>query len=219
MSTTKKMLNSLLDDAGHEVLFSGAVVIDAATGTSFSAHAGNANIHMKQADIAALISTASNLLKDNGDGNTLPQDADSLKKISDTLGALKNVVNTFMTGAPDAGTIDRLSELLAAITANKDTIDALLTDKVDKTSIYNGLDSTDATKLLSAAQGKVLKDLIDASKSLLDGMTVDGNGNLNFNGKILDGSTGIAFVGKADDIPVYSGKLRMVIADYTPPVV
>lgn len=53
--------------------------------------------------------------------------------VQDSLTALKTSVETFLTGEADAdGVINRLSELVAAIQANKDSIDALVGDKVTK---------------------------------------------------------------------------------------
>ena len=43
-----------------------------------------------------------------------------------------------------------------------------LAGKVDKTSIVDNLTTNDATKVLSAKQGKVLKDLVDAIPSGVD---------------------------------------------------
>lgn len=127
-----------------------------------------------------------------------------IKTLSDALTLLKGSVDTFMTGEPDAGAIDRLSELVAAIQANKDTVDALLTDKVDKTAIYDGLDSTDATKVLSAAQGKALKALIDGihthanQADVLDKLTA-ADGKLKFNG--ADVGETRAWVSTVNDVP------------------
>ena len=44
----------------------------------------------------------------------------------------------------------------------------LINDKVDKTSIVDNLTTDDATKVLSAKQGKVLKDLLDATVGNID---------------------------------------------------
>lgn len=60
----------------------------------------------------------------------------------------------------DDTTLDTVQEIVAYIKSNKSLIDGVTTNKVDKSSIYDGLDSTDATKVLSAAQGKVLSDAI-----------------------------------------------------------
>ena len=61
--------------------------------------------------------------------------------------------------------VDSINEVLAIFEnypegANLVTI---LQGKVDKTSIIDNLTTDDATKVLSANQGKVLKDLIDTT--------------------------------------------------------
>ena len=85
------------------------------------------------------------------------------------VSTLYNTVNTFLTGADnDDGTLNRLSELVAAIQANAGSIDALLSDKVAKTDIADNLATNDATKVLSAAQGVVLKTAVDAKVATAD---------------------------------------------------
>lgn len=58
--------------------------------------------------------------------------------------------------------LDSLSEIIAYIQSNRSSIQDLVTDKVDVDSIVDNLDSTDASKVLSAKQGNSLKALIDA---------------------------------------------------------
>ena len=53
-----------------------------------------------------------------------------VEQLKTDLSALKLTFETFMTGEDDDnGSLDRLKELVAAIAANRTTIDALLTDK------------------------------------------------------------------------------------------
>lgn len=56
-----------------------------------------------------------------------------------------------------------------------------------------------------------------ANRSALDAIGTDSDGDLTFNGKALNGETGVAFVASAEETPVFTGKLRMVVADYTSP--
>jgi len=58
--------------------------------------------------------------------------------------------------------VDRLLELLNAIQAGKDSVDALVADKVAKADIINDLVAGGADKVLSAQQGVELKALIDS---------------------------------------------------------
>lgn len=62
----------------------------------------------------------------------------------------------------DDDTLDQMSEIVAYIKSNKDLIDNITTSKVSVDDIINDLAHTDTNKPLSANQGKVLKDLIDA---------------------------------------------------------
>lgn len=62
----------------------------------------------------------------------------------------------------DDSTLDQLSEIVAYIKSNKSLIDAITTNKVSVSDIIDNLTTNSATKPLSAAQGVVLKSLIDA---------------------------------------------------------
>ena len=62
----------------------------------------------------------------------------------------------------DDTTLDQLSEIVAYIKNNKNLIDGITTDKVNVSDIIDNLTSTAVNKPLSAKQGKVLKDLINA---------------------------------------------------------
>lgn len=61
----------------------------------------------------------------------------------------------------DDQTLDELSEIVAYITSNKTLIDSITTNKVSVADIVNNLTTNAANKPLSAAQGVVLKGLID----------------------------------------------------------
>ena len=62
----------------------------------------------------------------------------------------------------DDTTLDQLSEVVAYIKSNRDLISAITTDKVSVADIVDDLTTNVANKPLSAAQGVVLKALIDA---------------------------------------------------------
>lgn len=141
------------------------------------------------------------------------------------LASLKTSLETFLTGEADGGAVDRLKELVAAIQANKDSIDALVADHLQKDDIVNDLTSGGAEKVLSAEQGKALKALLDATQTsahshdnadLLAGLSTAENGNLTYNGRELDGS-GIELVTSAEDPAPQTGlRLRIVVSEYTP---
>ena len=81
------------------------------------------------------------------------------KTLNDTLTVLLDYV---YNGASNTS-IDRLSEIFAFLVGHDDdeTLDALLAGKIAYTDIVDNLTTNDNTKVLSAKQGKVLKDLID----------------------------------------------------------
>lgn len=62
----------------------------------------------------------------------------------------------------DDTTLDQLSEIVAYIKSNKSLIDAITTSKVSVGDIINNLTTNAAGKPLSAAQGVVLKTMIEA---------------------------------------------------------
>ena len=203
----------------------GNLVIDKATKKTFS------DIVTEVGGIPALINQTANVIKDgttDGSGG-LPADHNTLLKLSTALTGLKDTVNTFLNGEADGGTMDRLVELVTAINSNKGSIDSLVSDKVAKADIVDALTSEDATKVLSAAQGKVLKDLIDAlsselnrqiaaihthaNMSILDGISKNASGDLVFNNKALDGATSVAVISSADATPVYDAKIVFVVEE------
>ena len=76
------------------------------------------------------------------------------------LQALNARLNAFFDS--DDATLDELSEIVAYIKSNKALIDAITTSKVSVSDIVNNLTTNIANRPLSAAQGVVLKALIDA---------------------------------------------------------
>lgn len=98
---TTKIIDQFLDADGKPILLSGSSVMDKATGQTFAEHLADEAAHRSDANIQELITEA--------------------------LTPIQTTLNTFLSGDPDDnGTIDRLKELVAAIVANKDNIDALL---------------------------------------------------------------------------------------------
>ena len=55
-----------------------------------------------------------------------------ITEINGQFAALESTLNTFLQGEADGGDLDRLKELVAAISANKDSINALVADHVKK---------------------------------------------------------------------------------------
>jgi hypothetical protein len=90
---------------------------------------------------------------------------DSHGDIRQELQSLTARLNAFFDS--DDQTLDELSEIVAYITSNKGLIDAITTSKVSVIDIVNNLTTNVANKPLSAAQGVVLKGLIDTLTSNL----------------------------------------------------
>lgn len=68
----------------------------------------------------------------------------------------------------DDETLDQVSELVAYIKANRSLIEQITTGKVSVTDIINNLTTNISDKPLSAAQGVVLKGLIDALQAAVN---------------------------------------------------
>lgn len=68
----------------------------------------------------------------------------------------------------DDETLDQMSELVAYIKANRSLIEQITTGKVSVTDIINNLTTNISDKPLSAAQGVVLKGLIDALQTAVN---------------------------------------------------
>lgn len=98
--------------------------------------------------------TAYNLVSThNADEDAHPHIQQLISDLSGRLSALADSDDT---------TLDQLSEIVAYIKSNKSLIDSITTGKVSTADIVNNLVSTATNKPLSAAQGKALKELIDA---------------------------------------------------------
>lgn len=87
--------------------------------------------------------------------------------IRDLISALTTEVTSFLN--VDDETRDQLSEVLALIDANKGTLDSLTSSKVNVSDIVDNLTTNNSAKVLSAKQGVVLKGLIDALQTAVDG--------------------------------------------------
>ena len=61
----------------------------------------------------------------------------------------------------DDVTLDQLSEIVAYVKANKSLIDSITTSKINVSDIANDLTTNSSDKVLSAAQGVVIKETID----------------------------------------------------------
>lgn len=92
-------------------------------------------------------------------------DATAHNDLRIALQGLSDRVNAALDS--DDTTLDQMSEVVAYIKSNKALIDAITTSKVSVADIVNNLTTNVSNKPLSAAQGVVLKGLIDAVSNSL----------------------------------------------------
>lgn len=95
----------------------------------------------------------------SGQINTHNTSATAHSDIRTLISELTTKVNNFLD--VDDTTTDQLSEVLALIEANEGTLESLTSNKVNVSDIINNLTTNVANKPLSAAQGVILKGLID----------------------------------------------------------
>lgn len=69
----------------------------------------------------------------------------------------------------DDTTTDQLSEVLALIENNRGTLESLTTNKINVSDIIDNLTTNNSSKVLSAAQGVAVKNLIDALQTAVNG--------------------------------------------------
>ena len=92
--------------------------------------------------------------------NTHNADNSSHNDIRLLIGGLTSRFNALANS--DDTTMDQLSELVEYIKANRSLIESITTNKVNVSDIINNLTTNASNKPLSAAQGVILKGLIDA---------------------------------------------------------
>lgn len=90
-------------------------------------------------------------------------DATSHNDLRLALKGLTDRINAALDS--DDTTLDQMSEVVAYIKSNKSMIDAITTSKVNVSDIVNNLTTNVSNKPLSAAQGVVIKTLIDALRN------------------------------------------------------
>lgn len=131
----------------------------------------------------------------------------------------KVMVDAFLTGEDNADEIiNRLSEIVAAIKANKDLINTAINGSLKPADIVNDLTTGGANKVLSAEQGKALKALIDsihtfANAAVLDKIGQNEQGSMTFDGKALE--TGIAIGATPEEATNFNGKIKIILETVT----
>ena len=91
--------------------------------------------------------------------------------------ALTTRLNTLADS--DDTTLDQLSELVEYIKDNRELIEQVTTAKVSVVDIIDNLVTNVSNKPLSAAQGVVLKGLIDTLQTAVNGKAASGHGHEN----------------------------------------
>lgn len=86
--------------------------------------------------------------------------------IRELITALTTRLNTLADS--DDVTLDQLSEIVAYIKSNKTLIESVTTDKLNVTDVIDNLTTAVSSKALSANQGVVIKNLIDALQADLE---------------------------------------------------
>ena len=98
----------------------------------------------------------------SGQINTHNTSTTSHNDIRQLISGLTTRLNTLANS--DDATLDQLSEIVEYVKNNRNLIEAVTTNKVNVSDIINNLTTNVNNKPLSAAQGVVLKGLIDAIK-------------------------------------------------------
>ena len=86
-------------------------------------------------------------------------------EIDSTVSAIQTSISNLSASVDnllkvDENTANTIKDIVDTVSANKTSIDAILSDKVDKTDIVDNLTTENSQKVLSAKQGKVLNDSI-----------------------------------------------------------
>jgi hypothetical protein len=97
----------------------------------------------------------------------------------------------------DDTTSDQLSEVITMINNNKGTLESLTTSKINVSDIVSNLTTNSESKVLSAAQGVVIKGLIDALQAEVDAKVPTSR---TVNGKALSANITLS----ASDVGAYS---------------
>lgn len=173
-----------------------AEILNGATNEKLSIASGDVFDVASNRTLASIIGEILAKLEDNSAADGAQEIAD----LKSELEEMQTLVNNFLTGeADDNGAIDRLKELVAAIEANKSSLEAL-TDKASQED-FDAL-----AEQVAALEGK--------NWSVLDGIGKDeATGNLTFNGHELNGETGIAFGDSADNATSFTGKIKIVLQE------
>ena len=163
---------------------SGAVLtlptLKGVNGKSAYQYAVEAGFIGTEAEFTELIATTTATVKTHLNDTTAHSDIrESVQNVTDRLNALVN---------SDDETLDSLSEIVEYIQSNKELIDSITVSKVNVSDIIDNLTTNASDKPLSANQGLVIKELIDALEEAVsvkvetDGSNATGEWNIDITG-------------------------------------
>lgn len=125
------------------------------------------------AEATEILQSAINNKENKGTASTAVATHNTSSEAHNDLRLLISALNTQLDNFLDVDdtTKDQLSEVIALIEANSDLIQGITTSKVNVADIINNLTTNVSNKPLSAAQGVVLKGLIDTLQTEVDNHT------------------------------------------------
>lgn len=127
----------------------------------------NEDINLSASDVGADIAGTANILIDTHDANT-----NAHNDIRQLITALNIKLNNFLDLGTDEelgqNVIDSISEIVSLIEENSDLIEGITINKVNVSDIIDNLTTNESNKSLSAAQGVVIKSLIESLQDALD---------------------------------------------------
>lgn len=135
--------------------------------------------------------------------NTETQAHNDIRQLISNLTARLNTI-----ADSDDVTLDQLSEIVAYIKSNKGLIDSITTNKINTSDIINNLTTNMSTKVLSASQGVVIKNLIDALDAEMSSVKKSvSDGKILVAGIITDNGISTATDASFDTIAINIGTL------------
>ena len=144
----------------HVIARTGDMITTANTYTDTKTEEAKSYTDTKTSDLAST-TVVDNKISTHNTSTTAHNDIRVL--ITDLTTKLNNFLDV------DDTTTDQLSEVLALIENNRGTLESLTTNKINVSDIIDNLITNNSSKVLSAAQGVAIKNLIDALQTAVNG--------------------------------------------------
>lgn len=144
----------------HVIARTGDMITTANTYTDTKTEEAKSYTDTKTSDLAST-TVVDNKISTHNTSTTAHNDIRVL--IADLTTKLNNFLDV------DDTTTDQLSEVLALIENNRGTLESLTTNKINVSDIIDNLTTNNSSKVLSAAQGVAIKNLIDALQTTVNG--------------------------------------------------